>query len=143
MWATAALRLAVPLLPPISDGLDFHQTHEGAAEAAGSRVTEAQCDVRNALVGLHEQVASRIETNFRDQFTVAGTRLGEMTLQRAGAQPELARGALKRCVTVAQRRSDRRSYRVSGWQTDRLHRHVVKGWNPLPLWSVVVPANYE
>lgn len=97
----------------------------------------------NALVGLHEQVASRIETDFRDQFTVAGACLGEITLQRAGAYPELTRDALKRCITVTQRRLDRRSHRVSGWQTDRLHRHVVKGGNPLPPGLVVVPASYE
>ena len=79
------VRLAVSLLPPINNRLNFHQAHEGAAEAAWAGVTEAQGDIRNPLVGFHEQMASRVEANFRDHFAVAGAHLTEMTLKRTRA----------------------------------------------------------
>jgi hypothetical protein len=74
-------RLAASLLPPINDRLNFHQTHEGAAEAARAGIAEAQGDIREPLVRLDKQVTGRFETNLRNNFTVAGTNRSEMTLQ--------------------------------------------------------------
>ena len=89
-------------LPPIGDRLYFCQTHEDTAEAARSRIAEAQGDPRYALVGFKKQVARRIEAHFRNHVTVAGAHSSEMTLQRARAHPQLERRALKGCVTVKQ-----------------------------------------
>jgi hypothetical protein len=77
----AAGHAAIPVLAPISDRLNFHHTHEGTAEAAGARVTEAQSDVRNALAGFGEQMAGCIESHLSEHFAVTGTFLSEMTLQ--------------------------------------------------------------
>jgi hypothetical protein len=89
-------------LPPIDDGLYFCQTHEDTAEAARSRIAEAQGDLRYALVGFEKQVAGCIEAHFRNHVAVAGAQSGEMPLQRARAHPQLECGALKCCVTVTQ-----------------------------------------
>jgi hypothetical protein len=67
-------------LAPIEDRLHFCQTHEDTAEAARSRIAEAQGDLRYALVGFKKQVARRIEAHFRNHVTVAGAHCGEMTL---------------------------------------------------------------
>jgi hypothetical protein len=67
-------------LPPIDDRLYFYQTHEDTAEAARSRIAEAQGDLRYALVGFKKQVARRIEAHFRNHVTVAGAHFGEMAL---------------------------------------------------------------
>ncbi len=89
-------------LPPVDDRLYFSQTHEDTAEAARSRIAEAQGDLRYALVGCKKQVAGRIEAHFRNQVTVAGAHSSEMTLQRTWAQPQLKRCTLKGCVTMMQ-----------------------------------------
>ena len=88
-------------LPPIDGRLHFCQTHEAAAEAARSRIAEAQGDLRYALAGFQKQIACGIEAHFRDHVTVAGAHSGEMTLQRARTHPQLACRVLKRCVTMA------------------------------------------
>ena len=89
-------------LPSIDDRLYFCPTHEDAAEAARSRIAEAQGDLRYALAGLKKQVARRIEAHFRNHVSVAGAHCSEMTLQRARAHPQLDCGAFKCCATVAQ-----------------------------------------
>ncbi len=71
----------LPVLPPIGDRLNFHQTHEGAAEAAGAGITKTEGDVGNALVGLNKKMASGIETHLGDHLAVTDTCLCEMTLQ--------------------------------------------------------------
>jgi hypothetical protein len=108
-------------LPPIDDRLYFRQTHEDTAEAARSGIAEAPGDLRYALVGFKKQVARRIEAHFRNHVTVAGAHCGEMTLQRAGAHPQLECCALKGCITVTQRGSNRRPHRVPGRYLNRLH----------------------
>lgn len=89
-------------LPSISDRLYFCPTHEDAAEAARSRIAEAQGDLRYALVGLKKQVARRIEAHFRNHVSVAGAHCSEMTLQRARAHPQLDCRAFKCRATAAQ-----------------------------------------
>lgn len=89
-------------LPPIGHRRHFCQTHEDTAEAARSRIAEAQGDLRHALVGFKKQVARRIEAHFRKHVTVAGTHSSEMTLQRARAHPQLECCALKGCVALTQ-----------------------------------------
>jgi hypothetical protein len=44
-----------------------------------------------------------------------------MTLQRARAHPQLECYALKGCITVTQRGSNRRPHRVPGRYVNRLH----------------------
>jgi hypothetical protein len=73
--------LVIPLLPPINNGLNFHQTHKGAAEAAGPRITEAQGNIRNPCIGFHEQTAGRVETNFGNHISITGAHFAEMTLK--------------------------------------------------------------
>jgi hypothetical protein len=77
----AAGHAAILVLSPKSGRLNFHHTHEGAAEAAGAGITKAQSDVRNALAGFGKQMARCIETHLYNQFSITGTYLGEMTLQ--------------------------------------------------------------
>ena len=89
-------------LPSISDRLYSCPTHEDAAEAARSRIAEAQGDLRYALVGLKKQVARRIEAHFRNHVSVAGAHCSEMTLQRARAHPQLDCRAFKCRATAAQ-----------------------------------------
>ena len=74
-------------LSPIDDRLHFCQMHEDTAEAAGPRITEAQGDLRYALVGFQKQVAGGIEADFGNHVTVAGAHSGEMTLQRTRTHP--------------------------------------------------------
>ncbi len=89
-------------LPPIDDRLCFCPAHEDTAEAARSRIAEAQGDLRYALVGFKKQVARRIEAHFRNHLTIAGAHSSEMTLQRARAHPQLDCCAFKCCAAVTQ-----------------------------------------
>lgn len=108
-------------LPPIVDRLYFSPTHEDTAEAARSRIAEAQGDLRYALVGFNKQAARRIEAHFRNHVTVAGAHCSEMTLQRARAHPQLDCRAFKCCATVTHRGGNRRPHRIPRRCLNRLH----------------------
>jgi hypothetical protein len=69
------------LLPSIGARRDLHQAPECPTEAAGVRKTEAHGDVGDPLIGLHKQMAGRIEANFRDQSAIARAHFGNTTLQ--------------------------------------------------------------
>ena len=69
------------LLPTIDNRLNFHQSHEGPAEAAGSGITETSGNVRNAMIGFREQVTSQFKADFRDYLAMARAQAGEMALQ--------------------------------------------------------------
>ena len=79
------------LLSPIDRGLDLHQTHERAAEAAGTGKAQKGGDIDEAFVGLREQVTGRIHAHFSNQFAIARAHFGDTTLKRAAADSELAR----------------------------------------------------
>ena len=94
--------LAAPLLPPISDRLNFHQTRKGAAEAARVGITEQFCDIRQALARIGQQAARDLEADLVKHFAVACAHAFEMTLQRAPAGFERISRAIEGCVTVSQ-----------------------------------------
>lgn len=98
--------LAAALLPPINDGLNFHQTHESAAEAAGVRVSEKFCNIRQALTRIGQQAARNLQSDFVEDLAVACAHAFEMTLQCAPANSERMRCAIEGCVTVPQRCND-------------------------------------
>jgi hypothetical protein len=68
------------LLSPIDHRLDLHQAHEGAAEGAGACEAETRSDISDAFVGFREQMASRVDPDFRYQLAVARADVGEMAL---------------------------------------------------------------
>ncbi len=79
------------LLSPIDRGLDLHQAHEGAAEAAGAGEAQKGRDIDDALVGFREQMAGRIDAHFSNQLAIARAHFGDTALKRAAANSELAR----------------------------------------------------
>jgi hypothetical protein len=79
------------LLSPIDRGLDLHQAHEGAAEAAGAGEPKKRGNINDALVGFRKQMAGRIDAHFSDQLAIARAHFGDTALKRAAANSELAR----------------------------------------------------
>lgn len=94
---------AATLLPPINDRLNFHQTHESAAEAARVLVSKRFCNIRQALTRIRQQTAGNLKSDFVEHLAVARAHAFEMTLQCAPANSERMRCAIEGCVTVPQR----------------------------------------
>jgi hypothetical protein len=96
------IMLAAPLLPPISDRLNFHQTRKGAAEAARVGVTEEFRDFCQALIRIGEQAAGDLQPDCGQHFAVACAHTFEVTLQCAATDFQRIGGAIKGCVTLPQ-----------------------------------------
>lgn len=131
----ATARAALPigkLLLPISDGLDFHQTHESTAEAACIAVAYEFRDLGQTLAWIQEQAASDVQANLHEHFAVAGAHAAKMTLQRARADLEGAGGSIKSCVTVTQQRDNDCADRLGRRQSDSSH-WLVCGEKPVLL----------
>jgi hypothetical protein len=76
------LSLAGKLLLSIDDGLNVHQTHENAAEAACIGIAEEFCDIGQGLARTREESARDVQANLCKHRAVAGAHAAEMTLQR-------------------------------------------------------------
>jgi hypothetical protein len=100
------------LLLSVNNGLNFHQTHEGAAEAACIGIAEEFCDIGKPPGGVREQAASDAQANLRKHFAVTCAHAAKMALQRARADLEGASGTIEGCVTVSQRRDNGRAHRL-------------------------------
>ena len=94
------------LLPPVNNGLNFHQTHEGAAEAACVGITEEFGNIRQGLAGIREQAAGDLQADLGKHFAVTGAYAPQVTLQCTSADFERTGRAIKGCVTLPQRCDD-------------------------------------
>ena len=110
------------LLPPVNNGLNFHQTREVAAEAARIGIAEEFSDIRQALAGVREQAAGDIQANFREHFAVTCAHAAQMTLQRAWADLECASRTVEGRVTMRQRCDNERPDCAGRRQMDSFHR---------------------
>ncbi|BBC03301.1 hypothetical protein BE61_87670 [Bradyrhizobium elkanii USDA 61] len=112
------------LLPPVDNGLNFHQTRESAAETARTGIAEEFCDVGQGLARVCEQLTSHIQANLRKHCAIACAHTAEMTLQRPRADLANASCAIYGCVTLSQRRDNGRADRLGRRQTDGSHLSV-------------------
>jgi hypothetical protein len=108
-------------LAPEDARLDLHPAHEGTTETACIRITETRGDIAYPLVGIREQLACYVETDFLYQFTVTSVHFRKMTLQRARTDAELARRTPQCRIAEPQRRDDCPPNSIAGGPIDALH----------------------
>lgn len=93
------------LLLPVNNRLNFHQTHERAAEATCVGIPEGFGDIGQTL-GAFEQPAGDVQASLREHLAVTCAHAAEMALQCARADLELSRRTVDSCVALSQRRDD-------------------------------------
>lgn len=109
---TCGIALAGTLLPPVNNGLNFHQARERTAEAACVAVAEEFGDIRQGLARIDEQPARNFQAQLCKHFAVTRAQAPEMTLQRTPADFERTGRAIEGCVTVPQRCDNGRADRL-------------------------------